>query len=255
MDLPKKIIVLDTETISLNKPFVYDIGYIVAELNTETLQYEPILKSQHIIEQIYDNKELFSTAYYEEKRKFYTNLMKSRSAKKTKLGYATQIISNLLKVYEINIIFAYNSSFDEKVFNFNSDYFKIKNPFKNYQWVDILGIANNFIHNTNEYKNFANEKDFVTEAGNIETNAEKTFAFLTQNESYKEEHTSLQDAEIELTILNKCVMLGFTEVKKYTKSFIEADKIQQLNIITKDKTYNFPYRKKSNTKKGIVLKL
>ena len=66
--LPNKIMILDTETIGLEKCFVYDIGFIVAELQ-ENGFYKPIVKSQFIIEQVYDNRELFETAYYNDKNK------------------------------------------------------------------------------------------------------------------------------------------------------------------------------------------
>ena len=38
-NLPSSILVLDTETISIDKAFIYDLGYIVAKLDMETLQY------------------------------------------------------------------------------------------------------------------------------------------------------------------------------------------------------------------------
>ena len=50
--LPKRIIILDTETISITKPYIYDLGFIVAELDESTNQYKAIAQSQQVIEQI-----------------------------------------------------------------------------------------------------------------------------------------------------------------------------------------------------------
>lgn len=250
--LPNKIMILDTETIGLEKCFVYDIGFIVAELQ-ENGFYKPIVKSQFIIEQVYDNRELFETAYYNDKKSKYTSLMKGRNAKKIKMGYATQIITNVLKVHNIENVFAYNSSFDKKVFQFNSDYFKIKNPFETKNFVDIMGISNHFIHLLQEYAEFCITNEFIKESGYLETNAEKTYAFIKNQIDFIEEHTSLQDCEIELDILNYCIEKGFGEIKEYKKQFIKSDKDQVLTIITKNRTYDFKYKRRRNTKKGIVL--
>jgi hypothetical protein len=250
--LPKKIMILDTETVNIEKCFVYDIGFIIAELNEEGF-YLPIEKTQFIIEQVYDNRELFTTAYYNKKREKYTSLMKGKRAKKIKLGYATQSIINTLKKHQIEYIFAYNSNFDKKVFEFNSDYYKIKNPFDKKEFVDILGIANNFIHLTQAFCVYAMDYNFVNESGFLQTNAEVTFGFLKDNPKFIEEHTSLQDCEIELEILNECIKNGYQELGQYKQQFIKSNMEQILRIITSKKTYEFRYTKKRNTKKGIVL--
>ena len=43
-------------------------------------------------------------------------------------------------------MFAYNAPFDKGAFDFTCQDFTVKNPFKNENWFDILGIANKYIH-------------------------------------------------------------------------------------------------------------
>ena len=58
------IIVLDTETISLEKQFIYNMGWVV--MNTETGE---ILETQDlVIDQIWQNKPIMITAYYANKK-------------------------------------------------------------------------------------------------------------------------------------------------------------------------------------------
>ena len=58
------IIVFDTETTNLEKPFCYNIGYVIA--NTETK--EVLARKEFVVEQIWHNQELFATSYYATKK-------------------------------------------------------------------------------------------------------------------------------------------------------------------------------------------
>jgi len=99
-----KIMILDTE---FNSGFVYDIGFIMAE-KTENNDYKAIEKHQFIVEQIYYNHRMFTSSYYDTKRKKYTSLMKGRKAVTKKFGYITQIIASVIKKYDIKKVYAYS---------------------------------------------------------------------------------------------------------------------------------------------------
>ena len=58
-----KIVVFDTETTNLEKPFCYNIGYAI--FNTDT--QECLIAKDFVVEQVWHNKALFETAYYAEK--------------------------------------------------------------------------------------------------------------------------------------------------------------------------------------------
>ena len=74
-------IIFDTETISLEKAFCYNLGYIITDENGKTL-----IARNFIIRQIYDNKPLFATAYYAQKRPIYTAYLKGKKAVKIMLN-------------------------------------------------------------------------------------------------------------------------------------------------------------------------
>lgn len=204
------ILVFDTETTSLEKPFCYNIGFCVYD----TERQETIFEKEYVIEQIWHNKPLFSSAYYADKRPIYVERMRARKIKLEKFGYVTQRMTRVIKDYDVQIAFAYNSSFDEKVFNFNCDWFKCINPFDNIPIYDIRGHVHHFIAFTKEYQSFCDTHKLFTESGNYSTTAEDVFRFF-DSPDFVEEHTALADSQIELEVLKRCVALGASWTENY----------------------------------------
>lgn len=129
MDLSKggkfmNIMVFDTETINLDKPFIYNIGYVI--YNTDTA--EILLKKDYVVEQVWHNPMLFITAYYANKKDIYISRMRRRSCVMDKFGYITQAMYRDIKEYDVQHAFAYNSPFDVRAFEWNCDWFKCINP-------------------------------------------------------------------------------------------------------------------------------
>lgn len=197
------VVIFDTETTSLEKPFCYNIGAI--GFNTET--GEKLFSHEWVIEQIWHNSELFSSAYYADKRPIYIDRMRARKIKMDKFGYVTQALYRLYKEFEIVGGYAYNAPFDEKVFNFNCEWFKCINPFDNVPIFDIRGYVHQFLAFSKEYQAFCEKYSLFTESGNYSTTAESVFKFF-DNADFVEEHTALADSEIELKILQNCVERG-----------------------------------------------
>lgn len=220
------ICVFDTETTSLEKPFCYNIGYIIANDKGETL-----IKKEFICEQIWHNTMLFSTAYYANKRPIYVKEMRKRNIRMNKFGYICMEMIRDFNAFEVKYAFAYNSSFDEKVFNFNCEWFKCNNPFDNIPIYDIRGYAHRFIVD-NEYKNFCEKNEFFSESLNYSTTAENVYRFISQNTDFIESHTALDDSIIEKDILfyaiNKGAILGenyqaYKSIKRKVKSVWKID--------------------------------
>ena len=97
-------LIFDTETCSLQKPFCYDVGYVIMDNDSG----EIVIKKHFVVEQIWHNNELFSTAYYAEKREKYVALMRTRKAIMSKFGYITQemikkIVLKIAKKHAIKI--------------------------------------------------------------------------------------------------------------------------------------------------------
>lgn len=189
------IIVLDTETTSLDKPFCYNVGYVIADTST----HEVLVAKNFVVEQIWHNLALFTTAYYANKRNLYIEEMRARRATLTKWGYIMQEMKRDIAKYEVKIAYAYNSPFDDKVFTYNCDWFKTYNPLDNIPIYDIRAYAIK-AYVDDDYKVWCSNHEYFTDSGNYSTTAEVMYRYLF-SEDFEEEHTALADSIIELEIL------------------------------------------------------
>ena len=218
--MQKHILIIDTETIGIDKPFIYDLGLVVAEKTDKG--YQVVSTNSFVIKQIYDNKLLFETAYYHKKRPLYTKAMQGRKSIKRYWGHVARFIDKTVKAYGIKEVYAYNAPFDKRAIQETSQKLKTYQPLKSVKWYDIMAISNNLIHQTAEYKDYCETVKAITPKGYYQTNAERTYQFIKGDHEFKEEHMGLQDAVIELDILNECINRGYNEKKEYRKQFIRA---------------------------------
>ena len=190
------IVIFDTETTSLEKPFCYNIGYVIVNVGTQKV----LLKRDFVCEQVWHNPMLFTTAYYSNKRPIYVEAMRSRKTIMDKFGYICQRMIRDFRNYEVEFAFAFNSPFDEKVFEFNCDWFKCNNPFDNIVVKDIRGFAHRFLVD-DDYIKWCEENEKFTDSGNYSTTAEALYQYIIADTDFVEEHTALSDSLIEMRIL------------------------------------------------------
>ena len=244
------IVIFDTETTSLDKPFCYNIGYSIRNEHNEV-----IVEHEFVVEQIWHNLPLFSTAYYAEKRPLYVKRMKARQVIMDKFGYICQQMKRDFKTFEVERAFAYNSSFDEKVFEFNCDWFKCINPFDNIEVVDIRGYVHNYIVGE-DYKQFCEKRNLFTESGNYSTTAEAVYQYMFDDE-FTEEHTALADSQIEAEILFACLEWGASLKGSYKTCRSIARNVEKtLHIQTAEQIdYYFDYTNIRINKERTEIKL
>jgi hypothetical protein len=229
-----KICVFDTETINVEHPYCYNVGFVIYD--TETAKV--VIKKEYVIEQVWHNPMLFSTAYYAEKRPLYVSRMKGRKVKMTKWGLCCREMYSIFKTLDVKLAYAYNAPFDEKVFNFNCDFFHTINPFDNIPIIDIMPFVHNKIAFADDFQAFCEEHKLFTETGNYSTNAETVTKYITDNADFIEEHTALADSEIELAILLECICRGCEwegEYKRYRTIPRKANKT--LTVIEKSSDF------------------
>lgn len=236
-----KICVFDTETTSLDKPFCYNIGYVVIDSES----WATLCRRSYVVEQVWHNLPLFSSAYYADKRPLYVAAMRARTTILDKFGYICQQMIRDFKNYEVELAFAYNSSFDEKVFAFNCDWYKCNNPFDTIPVKDIRGYVHQFLANNELYKTFCDENGYYTESGNYSSTAETVYRFVFNDTDFIEAHTALNDAEIEARILRACLNAGAKLDGEYkTLRSIERKVEKTLHVRTPEQTdYYFDYSK------------
>ena len=219
--------IFDTETTSLNKPFCYDVGYVVLDMEDNS-----IVKQAHfVVEQNWHNLPLFEGAYYKEKRPKYVQLMRSRAATLDKWGYIMRAMYQDIKRYNITDAYAYNSDFDDKVFDFNCDWFKCNNPLEGVAIHDIWGYASEIITNTPEYRTFCELNEQFTDTGNYKGSAETVYRFISTCIDFEEAHMGLYDSQIESAILTYCIEHGAEWATDYKVNKILTRPVQTPFII------------------------
>lgn len=207
-----KVLVFDTETVSLEKPFMYNLGWVVLDLETG----DHLEEKDYVVERVWHNIELMCSAYYKEKRPLYIKRMRSRKVKMLPLSKILGDLRRTIKKYDIEVAYAFNSSFDVRVFDHNCDFYRLNNPLEEVEIRDIRKIVLGGQFSIDYYKHFIREglndctddaerakmrEKFITKTGRMRTTAESIYCYLTDDWSYNEEHTALQDSIIEAKIL------------------------------------------------------
>jgi hypothetical protein len=212
--MKKNVMVFDTETTSLNKPFCYNVGYIIATIDTDTCITESLIEKEFVIEQVWHNPMCFCSAYYADKRPLYVKAMRARKINMAKWGRVTQEMIRDIKKHSVVAAYAYNSPFDDKVFTFNCDWFKTINPFDDLPIYDIRGHVHNSLI-SNSFLRFCEENERFTDSGNYSTTAETVYQYIVNNKDFEEDHTALSDSKIELSILITALENGAELEKDY----------------------------------------
>lgn len=251
------IIVFDTETTGLKKPFCYNVGYVVAEMD-ENGAHRTLVQRDFVVAEVWNNKIVMSGAYYADKKEQYVSAMKGRTTIKKKWAEIVETIAQDIAYWNIERAFAYNCGFDIGVFAHNSEWFGTYNPIENLLIADIRAIAWYSIFEISDYKDFCEEHSLFTENGNYSTTAETAYKFLTDDTDFIEAHTALSDSLIELKILAYAVEQGQTlensELLTCPKALTRVVP-KQLVVVDKDKVeHTFEYTKKITRGEKIFLK-
>lgn len=198
-------IVLDTETAnSITFPLPYDIGYVVMNKKGEIVE-----KRSFCIYEIYvTEKEMMKTAYYAEKLPQYEEELLKGERQLVRLYTARQTILSDMEKYKTNRVYAYNMNFDKRALN-NDQRFITKERYRyffpyNTEFRCIWNMACQVLLARPSYIKFALEHNFVSEKGNILTNAECCYRYITKNPTFEEQHKGIDDVAIEAEILLAC---------------------------------------------------
>lgn len=203
----KYIIILDVETTNNqigvkgapNDGLVYDLGFTVADK-----QGNVYAKRSFAIKEIFDWKELMDTAYYKNKLPKYYEKIRKGEMKKVSIWDARKSIKGAMEYFNITEVYAFNANFDYTTLNNTVRYLSGSacRWFFKYgtKICDIWHIACQTLglQKTFQWENIRNAN------GNLITNAERMYAYLSQDFDFEEEHTGLADALIETQILARC---------------------------------------------------
>ena len=213
------ILLVDTEFITLNKPFVYDLSYLIAKKVGD--KYITLKSVGNVVKQVYQNKMMFETAYYSEKRKLYVSALKGKTYKQNYLGNILRQFKKDIAEYNVSIVLGYNVGADMRSIDFTSEFLKLQSPLKNTKVIDLMPIVVNTICDTNEYKNFAKQNNLITEKGYYKMSVESVMKYINNNIEFSEKHLGKSDNENEIDLLNYAISKGASLIEM-PKRFLKA---------------------------------
>ena len=158
------------------------------------------------------------SAYYAKKIPMYIEGIKSRAFNVVTFYEARERLLAAMRKYNIEAVCAYNANFDYTALNTTQRWltkskYRFFLPYGTKVYC-IWHMACQLICTQKAYIKFCLENDFVSPSGNIKTNAETVYAYMTRDICYEENHTGLEDVLIETKILAKC----FSQHKKVEKN-------------------------------------
>jgi len=201
-----RVLVLDTETIGVCDPTVYDLGYLIHDI----ADGKTLVERDYITKEVYGQTERMKTAYYANKLPIYEKRLADGYCKLVRWADALRILQRDINKYKPDGIYAYNSRFDNRSIAKTCVELKVnKNPTAD-GILDIWrGLTDPRITKSPEYIEFCRRNGFMTKhkKPRPQQKAETVFRFLTGQTDFIEEHTALEDSKIELSILVKALAL------------------------------------------------
>lgn len=203
----KYILVLDIETANMtNDAIAYDVGFAVADKHGNIYQTDSYMVAEMFLDK--ENKELMDTAYYAKKLPKYWEDYKKGLRKLASITTIRKIVREVMAKYGIHDVFAYNANFDKSGLDRTIRYLTKSSI----RWFFPFGtkthciwhMATQTICQQKAYFKMAVANNWVSPAGNVQTSAERVFAYISNNPHFEEEHTGLEDVGIETQILAKC---------------------------------------------------
>lgn len=214
------ILLVDTEFVGLDKPYIYDLSYTIARI--ENGKYEPIKIVGNVVKQIYDNKLLFNTAYYSNKKPLYSSALRRKVYTKRHWGHITNSLKNDMEKYGVSCVMGYNVKADTRAIDYTCKALGVSNPIENATIIDLMPIVVNAICQTIEYKTFAKNNNLLGASGKFcQHNVEAVAKYVYNKPNFIEKHMGLSDNEHELHLLNKSIEKG-AKVEKVDMKYVRA---------------------------------
>lgn len=200
-----KFLMFDTETTNyLECPLCYDFGFSV--IDEEGNIYK---RGSYVIADVFLDKELMKIAFYAEKIPQYQREIKEGKRILCKWKTLKAIIKETIEEYEIEYVVAHNARFDYTSTAVTQRYLTCSKwryffPY-GIRFVDTLKLARTTFANDEEYIAFCKENNDLTKHKRPKLTAEVLYRYLTNDPTFVESHTGLEDVDIETAIFLECL--------------------------------------------------
>ena len=209
----KKFLVADGESTGLGgRAYLFDFAYTIAT------RHDVLIERQFLVREILCNPRVMLSAYASNDwrdmmgTKIFTDYIPMLARREARLCGWREIVETLrddMLTHDVDVFSAYNLRFDMGAIANTHRYLGHPDKVLPYR-PDLLCLwefACTTLCNTPMYHRVAHEMGnatgWITDAGNVRTNAEKVYAYLSGELDFIEAHTALADAQIETVILHK----------------------------------------------------
>lgn len=201
----KYFVTLDVETTAgFVRKLVYDFGFAIHDRKGNIL-----FERSFIIDEIFNDKKLMSTAYYKEKVPMYLEGIQNNEFVVASFEEVREVFMLACSYFEVSTIMAYNVNFDMDALQKTSKELLGRNKFLDTRIgkvdvKDIWSYACEVLFSQKSFAKFAFAHGLYSEKGNYKTSAEVAYAYMTNNPTFEEDHTGLSDVRIEVDIFARC---------------------------------------------------
>ena len=208
------VLVLDTETantltdeygnLDMTNVLVYDCGWSVVDTQGNIYEERSFVNRDIFCEE----RELMRSAYYSKKIPQYVAEIQAGLRTMADTYEIRQHMLADMEMYGITEVVAHNARFDLNALNTTlrwqtKSQFRYWFPYGTDIW-DTMKMARDVIHKMPTYRKFCEANNLMTKNGRLSTTAESLYKFITDDPSFVESHTGLEDVQIEREIMFYC---------------------------------------------------
>lgn len=186
---------------------VYDLGLMVIDSNGK-IETQVSLVNEDVF---FRMTESMKNAYYAEKIPQYLDDIRKGKRKIVNTWQMYRIVHQLISEYQVDAVIAHNAFFDIKVLNATMRY-QTKSRCRWFlPWgievIDTMKLARETFARDDNYIKWCKKNEYMTnhKVPRPRVTAEILYRYITNNNSYMEEHTGLEDVKIEKEIFFSCL--------------------------------------------------
>lgn len=203
-------LIIDTETFSetpetaFSKPICYDVGMAVIDKTGKVYAKYSFVVADTFL----GMADKAATAYYAWKFPRYHEEIRNSTRIVKDFAFIRKVANALCEKWGINDVVAHNAAFDCRSLNYTTKFLGIDNSFFIHyvEWWDTVQMAYDTICQQVFYKQFCKENGYMTrhKIPKCQMKAEVIYRFMTNDNSFQESHTGLEDVMIEKEIFARC---------------------------------------------------
>ena len=200
-----KYLMFDTETTNdIECPICYDFGFSVIDESGKV--YE---QGSFVVADIFLDESLMESAFFIDKIPQYWADIKAGKRVLRRWKTIKHIVKDVMKQHGIDTVVAHNARFDYLSTATTQRYLTSSKwryffPFGT-KFIDTLKMARDTFAKDEAYTHFCEVNNYLTAYNKPRYTAEILYRYLTNDTTFEESHTGLEDVEIETQIFLECI--------------------------------------------------